>query len=181
VNEEWFLDLQISVILAVGRLSKEKDFPSLIRAFALVKQQYPVKLIILGQGDELLALEELVRELELVDDVAFPGFVTNPYSYMSKAKMLVMTSIYEGFGNVLVEAAIAGTPVVATNCESGPAEILEDGKYGELVAVGDVPGLAAAMISTLKNPRNPDRLKQRGQEFSLEAALTKYQQLFNFT
>ncbi|WP_295621677.1 glycosyltransferase [Chamaesiphon sp. GL140_3_metabinner_50] len=180
VNEEWFLDRQTSVILAVGRLSKEKDFPSLIRAFALVKQQYPVKLIILGQGGELLALEQLVKELKLVDDVAFPGFVTNPYAYMSKAKMLVMTSIYEGFGNVLVEAAIAGTPVVSTNCESGPAEILEDGKYGDLVAVGDVPGLAAAIISTLKNPRNPDLLKQRGQEFSLEAALKKYQLLFNF-
>jgi glycosyltransferase involved in cell wall biosynthesis len=181
VDEAWFLNTQISVILAVGRLSTEKDFPTLIRAFALVKQQYPVKLVILGQGGELPALEELVKELELVNDVAFPGFVANPYAYMSKVKMLVMTSIYEGFGNVLVEAIIAGTPVVSTNCESGPAEILEDGKYGDLVAVGDVPALAAAMINTLNNPRNPELLRQRGQEFSLEAALTKYHQLFNFT
>lgn len=181
VDEAWFLNTQISVILAVGRLSTEKDFPTLIRAFALVKQQYPVKLVILGQGGELPALEELVKELELVNDVAFPGFVANPYAYMSKVKMLVMTSIYEGFGNVLVEAIIAGTSVVSTNCESGPAEILEDGKYGDLVAVGDVPALAAAMINTLNNPRNPELLRQRGQEFSLEAALTKYNQLFNFT
>jgi glycosyltransferase involved in cell wall biosynthesis len=180
VNHSWFLDPQTSVILAVGRLSKEKDFPTLIRAFAIVKQQYPVKLIILGQGGELLALEQLVRELELMDDVAFPGFVTNPYAYMSKAKMLVMTSIYEGFGNVLVEAIIAGTPVVSTNCESGPAEILEDGKYGDLVAVGNVPGLASAMINTLKNPRDSELLRQRGREFSLDAALSKYQQLFDF-
>jgi glycosyltransferase involved in cell wall biosynthesis len=181
VDEEWFLETQVSVILAVGRLSKEKDFPTLIRAFALVRQHHPVKLVILGQGSELPSLEELVRELDLVDDVAFPGFVTNPYAYMSKAKMLVVTSTYEGFGNVLVEAAIAGTPVVSTNCESGPAEILADGKYGDLVAVGDVPALATAMINTLKHPRNSDLLRQRGREFSLEAALTKYQQLFNFT
>ncbi len=180
VHESWFLNPQISVILGVGRLSTEKDFPTLIRAFALVKQQYPVKLVILGQGEELLSLEELVRQLNLVDDVIFPGFVNNPYAYMSKSKMLVMTSIYEGFGNVLVEALIAGIPVVSTNCKSGPTEILAGGKYGDLVAIGDVQGLAAAMINTLEHPRDPELLRQRGREFSLEAALTKYQQLFDF-
>jgi glycosyltransferase involved in cell wall biosynthesis len=179
VDRSWFLDRQISVILGVGRLSKEKDFPTLIRAFALVKQQYPVKLVILGQGEELISLEDLVKELKLVDDVIFPGFVSNPYAYMSKAKMLVMTSLYEGFGNVLVEALIPGTPVVSTNCESGPGEILADGKYGDLVAVGDVSGLAAAMINTLEHPRDAELLRQRGREFSLASALIKYQQLFN--
>jgi glycosyltransferase involved in cell wall biosynthesis len=112
VTHPWFADLQPPVILGVGRLTKQKDFATLIRAFALVKQQYSVKLMILGQGEELSSLETLVEELNLGDDVAFPGFVANPYAYMKKAEILVMTSIFEGFGNVIVEGMIAGTPVV---------------------------------------------------------------------
>lgn len=179
INHPWFLDNRTSVILGVGRLSKEKDFPTLIRAFALVKNRYPVKLIILGQGEELPGLLNLVKELNLVDDVAFPGFVTNPYSYMKQAKMLVMTSLFEGFGNVLVEGMIAGISVISTDCESGPSEILANGKYGMLASVGDIQGLATAMINTLNNPLDPELLRKRGQEFSLEAALAKYQWLFN--
>ena len=181
VDRPWLAEHQLPVILGVGRLSKQKDFPTLIRAFALVKQQYPVKLIILGQGEELTNLEALVAELDLVDDVAFPGFVANPYAYMHKAKMLVMSSIFEGFGNVIVEAAIARTQVVATDCESGPSEILANGKYGRLAKVGDVRSLAAAMILALESPIDPDLLQRRGQEFSLETALKKYQQLLEFS
>jgi glycosyltransferase involved in cell wall biosynthesis len=179
VNHHWFDDRQPPVILGVGRLTKQKDFATLIRAFALVRRQYSVKLMILGQGEELPALEALVKELNLVNAVTFAGFVANPYAYMSKAKMLVMTSIFEGFGNVLVEGMVAGISVVSTDCESGPSEILANGKYGMLAAVGDVQGLATAMINTLNNPLDPEILKKRGQEFSLEAALTKYQRLFN--
>ena len=179
VNHPWFLENQPSVILGVGRLTKQKDFSTLIRAFALVKKQYPIRLMILGQGEELPDLESLVKQLDLVDDVAFPGFVANPYAYMKKAKMLVMSSIFEGFGNVLVEAMIAGTQVVSTDCESGPSEILADGKYGNLARVGDIQGLATAMISTLENPVDSELLQQRGKEFSLEAALTGYQKLFD--
>ncbi len=180
VNHPWFLEHQPPVILGVGRLTKQKDFSTLIRAFALVQKQYNVRLMILGQGEELPDLEVLVQQLNLVDNVAFPGFVANPYAYMPKAKVLVMTSIFEGFGNVLVEGMLAGTPVVSTDCESGPSEILADGKYGTLVKVGDIQGLATAMIDTLKNPLDAELLRRRGQEFSLEAALIKYQQLFDF-
>jgi glycosyltransferase involved in cell wall biosynthesis len=179
VSHPWFIDNHIPVILGVGRLTKQKDFPTLIHAFSLVKQQYPVRLMILGQGEELPHLEALVKELNLFDDVSFPGFVANPYACMKQAKMLVMSSIFEGFGNVLVEGMIAGTPVVSTNCKSGPSEILAGGKYGELVDVGDVQSLATAMINTLKNPVDPELLQQRGQEFSLGAALDSYQQLFD--
>jgi glycosyltransferase involved in cell wall biosynthesis len=178
VNHPWLSDGQTPVILGVGRLSQEKDFPTLIRAFALVKKQCPVKLMILGQGEELAYLESLVTELNLVDDVAFLGFVANPYAYMQKAKMLVMTSLFEGFGNVLVEGMIAGIPVVSTDCECGPSEILAEGKYGKLAGVGDIQGLATAMIDTLAQSLDPELLRQRGQEFSLEAALVKYQNLF---
>jgi glycosyltransferase involved in cell wall biosynthesis len=179
IDVPWLLDEQNPVVLGIGRLSQEKDFATLINAFAIVQKQYSVKLIILGQGAELTSLQALVKELNLVDEVAFLGFVNNPYPYMAKAKMLVMTSVLEGFGNVLVEGMIVGTPVVSTDCESGPAEILANGKYGHLVNIGDIQGLAIAMIDTLKNPLDPDLLKQRGREFSLEAALTKYQQLFD--
>lgn len=179
VSHPWFLDNQVPIVLAVGRLTQQKDFPTLIRAFALVKQQYAARLMILGQGEELPYLKSLVQELNLLEDVVFPGFVDNPYAYMSQAKLLVLSSAYEGFGNVLVEAMIAGTSVVSTNCESGPAEILENGKYGKLVPVGDVTKLANAIVYTLINPVDSAILRQRGQQFSLEAALEKYQKTFN--
>jgi glycosyltransferase involved in cell wall biosynthesis len=181
VNHPWLIDRQMSAILGVGRLTKQKDFPTLIRAFAIVRQQYPVKLMILGQGEEFPNLKALVAELNLIDEVAFLGFVSNPYAYMKQAKMLVMSSIFEGFGNVIVEGMIAGTQVISTDCESGPSEILENGKYGNLVKVGDVRGLASAMLSVLENPLDPIFLQQRGQEFSLETALEKYLQVIELT
>jgi glycosyltransferase involved in cell wall biosynthesis len=177
VNHPWFLQDQPPVILGVGRLTKQKDFPTLIRAFALVKKQYSARLMILGQGEDLSDLEALVVELGLKENVCFPGFVPNPYSYMKQASLCVLSSIFEGFGNVLVEAMLAGTPVVSTDCESGPSEILANGKYGHLVAVGDFEALATAMIKTLENPLDSQLLQARGQEFSLEAALAKYGQL----
>jgi glycosyltransferase involved in cell wall biosynthesis len=177
VEHPWLSERQIPVILGIGRLSQEKDFGTLIRAFALVKQHYPAKLIILGQGSERPYLESLVQELHLEADVDLPGFVSNPYAYTSKVSILAMTSKLEGFGNVLVEGMLGGIPVVSTDCESGPSEILDNGKYGDLVAVGDEKGLAAAIISTLKNPHDPEVLRQRGREFSLESALSKYQKV----
>lgn len=181
VEHPWLSNPQMPVILGVGRLSKEKDFGTLVRAFALVRHHYPAKLIILGQGEERPYIEALVKELHLEADVDLPGFVANPYAYTSKASILVVTSKLEGFGNVLVEAMLAGIPVVSTNCESGPAEILDNGKYGDLVDVGDARAIATAIISTLKNPIEPGLLKQRGREFSVETALIKYQKVCGFS
>lgn len=152
VVHPWFKPGQPPVILSAGRLTKQKDFPTLIRAFALVRAKHPARLMILGEGEERPKLEALVRELGLEDDVSMPGFVDNPYAYMARAAVFVLSSAWEGFGNVLVEAMAVGTPVVSTDCPSGPAEILEGGKWGKLVPVGDVEGLAGAITEQISSP-----------------------------
>jgi glycosyltransferase involved in cell wall biosynthesis len=173
----WFVPDQPPVILGVGRLTKQKDFPTLIRAFAKVRHLQPARLMILGEGEERSHLESLIQELDLAEDVVFPGFVANPYAYMAQAAVLVLSSAWEGFGNVLVEAMAAGTPVVSTNCESGPAEILADGQYGKLVSVGDSEEMAKAIAQALEEVLDSQLLKERAIEFSLEKALTQYRQL----
>jgi glycosyltransferase involved in cell wall biosynthesis len=106
-----------------------------------------------------------------------PGFKVNPYPFLRKASVFVLSSRYEGFGNVLVEALLCGCPVVSTNCPSGPAEILSDGKYGKLVPVGDERRLAEAIGETLDNPQNMSVLRARGEEFSIENAVERYQKV----
>jgi glycosyltransferase involved in cell wall biosynthesis len=177
LEHPWFLPDQPPVILGVGRLTQQKDFPTLIHAFAKVRQQKPIRLMILGEGSERSCLESLVQELGVLEDVEFPGFVANPYAYMAQADVLVLSSAWEGFGNVLVEAMAAGTPVVSTDCESGPAEILANGQYGQLVAVGDSAGMAKAISQTLSNPPDAAILKNRANDFSLEKALAQYGKL----
>jgi glycosyltransferase involved in cell wall biosynthesis len=162
------------VILGVGRLNRQKDFQTLIRAIAQVRQQRQVRLIILGEGEERPHLEALVQQLNLVGAVDLPGFSSNPQALMRQSSLLVMSSAWEGFGNVLVEALAAGTPVVSTHCRSGPAEILDQGRYGELVAVGDVQGLAQAILTTLDRPLEAQALQQRSQQFSLDKILLQY-------
>ncbi|MBV9389140.1 MAG: glycosyltransferase [Chroococcidiopsidaceae cyanobacterium CP_BM_ER_R8_30] len=173
----WFSPGQPPVILGVGRLEKQKDFPTLIRAFAQVKQQLSVRLMILGEGKERPYLEALVQELGLTEDVALPGFVANPHTYMARSAIFVLSSLFEGLPTVLIEAMAAGTPVVSTNCKSGPAEILKNGQYGKLVAVGDVNGIAEAITSTLKEPPDPAISRKRVNEFSLERSLEQYSQV----
>lgn len=173
-----FLPGEPPVILAVGRLTQQKDFSTLIQAFAMVRQQHQARLIILGEGPEKPQLEDLIAQLGLKEDVLLPGFVPNPYAYMAASAMLVLSSAWEGFGNVLVEAMAAGTPVVSTNCDSGPSEILADGYYGQLVPVGNPQALAMAIASTLATPLNSKMLRERAQVFSLENALDQYQQLW---
>lgn len=179
VPHPWFLPKQPPVILGVGRLEKQKDFSTLIRAFAQVQQQQCARLMILGEGADRNLLEGLVQELGLTEKVALIGFVHNPYAYMAQSAVCVLSSIWEGFGNVLVEAMAAGTPVVSTDCESGPAEILANGQYGKLVAVGDVQGLAEAITSTLKEPKDAAALKYRSADFSLEKVLVQYLQVLH--
>ena len=152
LRHPWFFPGEPPVVLSVGRLSEAKDYPTLIRAFALVRQDVQARLMIIGEGEERGKLEKLARELGLQNDVALPGFVANPYKYMKQAAMFVLSSRWEGFANVLVEAMAVGAPVVATDCASGPSEILEGGKWGRLVPVGDVYSLARAILDTLKNP-----------------------------
>jgi glycosyltransferase involved in cell wall biosynthesis len=174
VTHPWLIPGQVPVILGVGRLSIQKDFPTLIRAFAEVRRHRDVRLLILGEGEERSHLEALVDQLNLTDEVDLPGFVPNPYAYMSHSALFVMSSAWEGFGNVLVEAMAAGTSVVSTDCKSGPAEILSQGQYGRLVAAGDVQGLAMAILKTLNEEPDPQTLRLRSEEFSVDQALSQY-------
>ena len=173
LNHPWFAPGEPPVILSVGRLTKQKDYSTLIRAFALVRQEHPARLMILGEGEERPKLEALVRELGLDDDVSLPGFVDNPYAYMARSAVFVLSSVWEGLPNVLIEAMAVGTPVVSTDCPSGPAEILERGEWGRLVPIGDVEEMATAIIATLNDPNHPD-VSKRAQHFGVEKSVQAY-------
>jgi glycosyltransferase involved in cell wall biosynthesis len=174
VEHPWFAQGKPPVILGVGRLNQQKDFGTLIRAFAQLRQQRPVKLIILGEGSEQPALAALIQELALSADVDLPGFVENPYAYMARSSVFVLSSLYEGLPSVLIEAMATGVPVVATNCKSGPLEILEHGRFGRLVPIRDVSAMASAIAAMLDTPIAPETSKQRAMEFSLEKSLAQY-------
>lgn len=148
----WLAPDQPPVVLGVGSLSKRKDFHTLIRAFALVAAKRQVRLIILGEGPERAGLENLVNELDLASKVALPGFQPNPFSYMSRAGVYVLSSNLEGLPGSLVQALACGCPSVATDCPSGPAEILQGGRLGPLVPIGDDQAMATAIEQQLDDP-----------------------------
>jgi glycosyltransferase involved in cell wall biosynthesis len=153
LSHPWFLPGASPVILAVGRLAEEKDFPTLIRAFVTVRRTTHARLLILGEGEERPRLEALVRSLELDGSVQLPGFVRNPFAFMARSAVFVLSSAREAMPTVLIEALACGLPVVATDCGSGPRELLRDGLYGRLVPMGHADGLAKAIVSTLQGPR----------------------------
>ena len=184
VANPWFEADQPPVLLGVGRIVKQKSFATLIRAFALVRQRYPARLMILGDVDAREPsvkpeLDALIEQFGLQDDVLFLGFVENPYAYMARASVFVLSSIYEGFGNVVAEAIAAGTPVVSTDCESGPAEILNKGQYGELVPVGDHEAMANAIVATLNQPTDIQILQARSQAFTIDCIVRQYLDVLN--
>ena len=172
----WFDKNAPPVILGVGRLEKEKDFETLINAFAKVRAEKECYLVILGEGRLRSKLELLINELDLQDNVQLPGFVDNPYIWMLNADLFVLSSIHEGFGNVLVEAMACGTPVVSTDCPSGPNEILEGGKWGELVPVGNVESLSDAIIKAISKS-DTTNVQERAGFFSVENSVNKYLEL----
>lgn len=152
LSHPWFESPKIPVVLSVGNLRRPKDYPTLLQAFALVRQAVDARLVILGEGAERPALEQLIDELRLRDVVMLPGFDPNPFRYMRRANLFVLSSRYEGFPNVLVQALACGCPVVSTDCQSGPRDILDDGRYGLLVPVGDAAQLAHAIVQALHTP-----------------------------
>jgi glycosyltransferase involved in cell wall biosynthesis len=176
ISHPWFKPEHPPVIIAVGRLSVEKDYPTLIHAFHQIRSQRSVRLVIIGEGDERLKLETIIRELNLGDDVDLPGFVRNPYALMMKASCFVLSSLFEGFGNVLVEALAMGCPVVSTDCPTGPAEILEGGRWGSLIPVGDSEAMAAAILKNLDIIRKntPPPLTSYLQRFELDEVMSQY-------
>ncbi len=164
----------IPLILGVGKLKRQKDFGTLIEAFARVRRVRRVRLVILGEGEERGALTRLARRLGVAADVSLPGFVANPYAWMARASVFVLSSAWEGFSNALLEALAVGCPAVSTDCPSGPREILDHGTYGPLVLVGDDRALAAAILATLDAPPEPAFLRARAAAFSLDAAVEGY-------
>lgn len=149
VAHSFFMNDQTPVILGVGRLTEQKDFSTLIRAFDILRKKIPARLIILGDGVERKMLEELILSLGLRDAVDLPGFMLNPFAFMKKASVFVLSSKWEGLPNVLIQALACDCPVVSTDCPSGPSEILNTGQYGQLVPVEDVEAMAKAIEATL--------------------------------
>jgi glycosyltransferase involved in cell wall biosynthesis len=174
LDDPWFRQGQPPVILGAGRLIPQKDFATLLKAFALVRSKMEVRLVILGEGKLRPALEALANELGVAADVKLPGFVENPYRYMANSAVFALTSLYEGLPGVLIQALACGCPVVSTNCPGGSAEILENGRHGQLVPVGRADELAAALETTLHAPPDRNVLKTRAEEFSVEASTAKY-------
>ena len=170
----------IPVILSIGRLVADKDHGTLLKAFGQIVKISPARLIFLGQGPLEKKLKNDVKNLGLRDCVNFSGFQTNPYAFMAHANLTVLSSIAEGLPSVLIESMACGTPVVSTDCLSGPREILADGRYGRLVPVGDDESLAEAMIQTLKHPLQKDILKQRANDFSAEHCIDQYMQFLGY-
>lgn len=176
LNDPWFETSQPPVVLAVGRLTPQKDFTTLIKAFAQVHKSIPARLVILGEGPERTELETMVKKLGINRDVRLAGFVDNPYAYMSRASLFVLSSRWEGLPTVLIEALFCGVPVIATDCPSGPREILENGQYGRLVPVQDVDALADAIRAAL-NGETPPPLPESWQPYKLETVADQYLKL----
>ena len=176
-DHPWLSDDGPPVILAAGRLARVKDFPTLLKAFRRVSRNRDVLLIILGEGNWRRRLEKMTRKLGLQDKVSLPGWVSNPYAFMSRASLFVLSSKYEGLPGVLIQAMACGCPCVSTNCPSGPSEILDNGRFGPLAPVGDDAALAAAMERVLDSPPDKEALRARAQEFSLDASVDQYERL----
>ncbi len=174
VAHPWFHPGEPPVILGIGRLARQKDFATLLRAFARVRSQRPCRLVILGEGKERPALTALAQQLGIAADLDLPGFVDNPFAFMRRAALFVLSSAWEGSPNVLIEALALALPAVATDCPSGPREILCDGRYGPLVPVGDDHALAVAMTSVLASPPDADRLRAGAGRFRDDSCARQY-------
>lgn len=170
----WFREHAVPVLLAAGRLVRQKDFATLLHAFARVREQQDVRLIILGEGPERGRLTQLAQDLGITAALDMPGYTPNLYAFMQHSDLFVLSSAWEGFGNVLVEALACGCPVVSTDCPSGPAEILDGGRYGRLVPAADPAALRDAILASLDKPPHRETLRTRATVFSAETSARKY-------
>lgn len=173
-----YSDVLVPVIIAVGRYKEVKNHDLLIRAFALLKNKIEAKLYIIGDGELAKDYLYLIKLLKLENDVVLTGFIPDPTPYYVHADLFTLSSNNEGFGNVIVEALECGLPIVSTDCQSGPREILENGKYGILVPVGDVNALAEAMINSLNKKHDVEALKRRASDFSVDKIAKQYLEVF---
>lgn len=172
----WLADKLVPVMIGMGRLTRQKDFPTLLRAFAAIQPQCPSRLILLGEGGDRSALQALAAALGVLEHVSFAGFQKNPYAWLSRADLFVLSSAWEGSPNALTEALALGIPCVSTRCPSGPDELLAEGRYGPLVAVGDHAALAQAMLATLAAPLPAEQLREAVAEYRVELSARRYLQ-----
>ena len=176
VEHPWFSEKDQPVVLAVGELSRRKDFATLLSAFSKVRQTRNARLVILGEGRCRSSLERQAAELGIQEDLWLPGFETNPYRFMQRADLFVSASKREGSSAVIVEALAHGLPVVSTDCPSGPAETLAGGRYGQLVPMGDAEAMARAMVTLMDNPPDASYQRKGAAPFSAEASAAAYLQ-----
>ncbi len=177
VDHPWLVRKDAPVVIGVGQLGYQKDFETLLRAFARLRRQRALRLLIVGPAKKPAPFLDLARDLGVRDDVDLVGFRSNPVAYVARSDLFVLSSRYEGFPNVLLEALACGTPVVSTDCPHGPQEILDHGRFGRLVPVGDVEGLAAAMAATLDSPPPRSYLRSRAAVYDYRDAIDGYERI----
>ncbi len=170
----WLVDPRVPVVVGLGRLAPQKDFATLLRSFAEVRRRRPARLLVLGEGRERARLEALAQEFGIAADVEFPGYVENPFAWLARARLFVLSSRYEGLPGALVQALACGCPVVSTDCPSGPREILEQGALGELVPVGDARALARAIEAALVAPVERGPLLRRALDFAAPRVVDRW-------
>ena len=178
VDHPWFAPGGPPVLLAVGRLAGQKDLPTLISAFAIARKRRPLRLVLLGDKNPTAGKQhesqDLIERAGVAADVALLGYDPNPIRYMARADLFVLSSRFEGFPNVLLEAVAAGCPVVSTDCPSGPFELLDGGRYGRLVPVGDAEAMAEAILSSLDEPHDKAALEARAALFDFDRSVEAY-------
>lgn len=181
IDHPWFGSDELPVILGVGSLSRRKNFELLIRAFALVRKEVACRLVIIGDGKRKDRLIELAQSLSVVEYVQLLGFIDNPYPYMKAASLFVLSSNREGSPNVLVEAMATGTPVVSTDCPSGPQEILKQGEYGDIVPMNDEAIMAKAIVANFKQPKSKTVLQEAVEPYYLAGSCSAYIKAFQLS
>ncbi|MBG0792643.1 glycosyltransferase [Methylocystis sp. H62] len=181
VDAEWFLQKDIPVIVAAGQLEPWKGFADLIRAVKEVSRRRSVRLVIFGEGSLRDELERLIQELDLTDNVKLPGNVANPLKYFTHARVFALTSYVEGMPNALIEAMMCGCTPVATNCPTGPRELLDDGKFGYLVSVGDPISIASGIEQALEKPIDKHLLAEAIAPFEEQTIIARHFELLGLT
>jgi len=178
VDHQWFEEPDCNVVLGTGRLEPEKDFNTLLHAFATVHDDRPdTRLVVLGEGSQADELTALADSLGVREHVSFPGYVENPYSYMARASVFALSSRREGLPTVLIEALACGCTVVATDAPGGTSEVLSDGEHGCLVPVGDEAAFAEAVQTTLDTAPKAARLRARSRDFQPNHIISEYSDL----
>lgn len=175
----WLLEKKIPVAVACGRLEVQKDYDTMLKSIAILKEMEPVRLLIIGDGLEKERLIALAKDLRIDHLVDFLGYKNNPLDYMIDSDLFLLTSKWEGFGNVLVEALGVGLPIVSTDCKSGPAEILNYGEFGKLVPIENPDEVAKKVIELLNASHNKEKQMQRANDFTDDISALNYLELFS--